>query len=240
MDYESFIKDIAEDLKESGTTPEDLGVIFSYVSKDISDKIRDVTANQTVKSLHVEEIPEVNFGVMVPREDYNAAITVLNRAGIKPKTQFHAEEMAVLGFDAKGDLGAELELDNILDILDNAGIASVEATGDDLLRPPLDGTDLNERSEEYLKEASEIIRSELSSKENKVLQEFEDIMSKFSEARLKLITLWSGGKGKIAAFEAMNRIENGRFDTVLLKKLAGLKGVRWMEVTPGGIDLGFE
>ena len=86
------------------------------------------------------DYPQFQFAIMVPRDDYQFSAKILNDSNIKAKTQFHQGEMAVLGFDLHQETGEgkpNVTEDEILNILNNSGIAAISAAGIDFKDEPV-------------------------------------------------------------------------------------------------------
>lgn len=87
------------------------------------------------------DYPQYQFAIMLPREDYTAAMRTLNNSNIKAKTKTNnqKDKMAVIGFDkhnGTGDGKPEFTSEEVIKILKDVGIAATQATGIDHQKEP--------------------------------------------------------------------------------------------------------
>ena len=110
------------------------------------EEVEDVKKTETgVADLEENEAkpdyPQYQFAVMLPREDYTAAMRTLNNSNIKAKTKTNnqKDQMAVIGFDKHNGTGEgkpEFTQQEVIDILKDVGIAATKADGIDLQKEP--------------------------------------------------------------------------------------------------------
>lgn len=97
------------------------------------DEVKNESTNEAV------DYPQFQYAIMLPRDDYQFAAKILNDSNIKAKTQFHYGDMAVIGFDhhqETGDGKPEVTEEEVLKILEDAGIAATSAAGIDFRGEP--------------------------------------------------------------------------------------------------------
>lgn len=113
----------------------------------MGEEVQDVKKSKIGEAEEIEEseakpdYPQYQFAIMLPREDYTAAMRTLNNSNIKAKTKFNAQkdEMAIIGFDKHNGTGEgkpEFTQKEIIDILKDAGIAATTADGIKLQKEP--------------------------------------------------------------------------------------------------------
>ena len=146
-DFDNFMKlDGFKDIKNSARAEVKKGYMAAKKkgAKVVTPKsFRKAAGNSSRQTASVEEAmdyPQFNFAIMMPRDDYQFAAKILNDSNIKAKTQFHQGEMAVVGFDLHqetGDGKPNVTEDEVLEILNNAGIAAISAAGMEFNEEPM-------------------------------------------------------------------------------------------------------
>jgi hypothetical protein len=125
-------------MRENGLTDDQIQEALSAYSEEVASFLFNE------EPIQENNTPEFNFAIMVPQDDYHSAINVLNRARIKPKTQFNVDNMSIMAFDSEqsgGDGIVEVNEDTIIQILQKAGIAAGSADGIEMQKLPMSGED---------------------------------------------------------------------------------------------------
>jgi hypothetical protein len=126
---------------------EEIEITETNQPDDSEEEVQDVKKSEIGEAEELEEneakpdYPQYQFAIMLPREDYTAAMRTLNNSNIKAKTKFNAQkdEMAIIGFDkhnGTGDGKPEFTQEEVIDILKDAGIAATKADGIELQKEP--------------------------------------------------------------------------------------------------------
>jgi hypothetical protein len=119
---------------------QELDALFKKYSEELEpqeamDKAREELENPVSEDV---DYPQVDFQIMVAREDYEAAVRALNRSNIDIHTKHAEGSTAVLGFNVHQGTGKgkpSLDPSDIIDILEMNGIAAAHYDAFDIGEP---------------------------------------------------------------------------------------------------------